>query len=92
MASAARDNDWQSQPRERLTGRFAARQRGRPRDQIIKLRLTAAERRQIEAAADQAGLTLTRYLIDAATASQRPEEPQPMTALDLYPHLSRKRR
>lgn len=57
---------------------------------MIKIRLTPSERAQIERAADQAGQTITSWLLAAAAAYSQPEEP--MGALDLLKHIAKRRR
>lgn len=92
MGSTAR-NDWQSQPREAATGRWAARKREQPRCETIKIRLTEAEKAQIEREAARAGQTLTSWLMAAAAAYSQPEEPpsEPLGALALLQHIARAR-
>ena len=89
MGSTAR-NDWQSQPRDRATGRFLPRQRQETRSETIRLRVTPSERAQIERAANQAGQTLTSWLVAAAAAYSQPDSP--MDAFSLLKHIARKRR
>lgn len=78
-------NDWQSQPRDPATGRWKERKgEWQPRRDVIHIRLTRLERRQIEQAAAAAGQTITQWLVDAALdhAEQGRREalrPQPMT-------------
>lgn len=98
MASTALDerrgNDWKTQPRDKSTGQFQARRRDQPRRESIKIRLTASERRQIEAAADREGVSLTRWLVEAAKARAEAETggATPMNALELLERLSGRRR
>lgn len=92
MASPAADrgNDWRSQPRDRNTGRWLKRHPEESRTETIKIRLTPSERAQIERAADQAGQSMTSWLLAAAAAYSQPEEP--MGASALLEHLFRRRR
>lgn len=59
---ALKGNDWQSQPRDPETGQF--RRRGdEPRTEMLYIRLTPQERRQMEETASALGMTLTSWIV-----------------------------
>ena len=66
VTAGASKNDWESQPRDPETGRFLRRDEEQPRSEIIHIRLTPRERRQIEQAAEAAGSTITNFLVLSA--------------------------
>ena len=66
MVTAGR-NDWQSQPRDPNSGRWARRNKEQPRSETIKIRLTPRERRQLEEMASAMGMTLTAWIVYKAT-------------------------
>lgn len=60
-----RGNDWRSQPRG-ADGQFKERAHVfAPRSEILRLRLTKSERQIIELAADQAGMSMTAFVVNA---------------------------
>ena len=60
-----RGNDWRSQPRD-ANGQFKERAHVfAPRSEILRLRLTKSERQFIERAADQAGMSMTAFVVIA---------------------------
>lgn len=63
VTAGASKNDWQSQPRDPVTGRWGRREKDQPRSETICLRLTPRERQQIAAEAELMGMTLTGWLI-----------------------------
>lgn len=77
-AGASKGNDWQSQPRDPETGRF--RRRGdEPRTEMIYIRLTPRERRQIEETASALGVTLTNFLVFSALGERTEAEQRTAT-------------
>ena len=73
-------NNWQTQPRDPETGRWANRAYWEPRRQTIKIRLTYRERDMIEKAASAAGQTLTDYIVQAC----RDHRPHRAPAVDSH--------
>ena len=85
MASNRRGNDWRSQPRG-ADGQFKERAHiYAPRSEVIRIRVTRAERQLIETAAERADMSMTAYLVQAA----RRMVPHGSTPQQQEPPLSR---
>ena len=66
-AGAFNGNGWKDQPRDPNTGRFLRRKKDEPRSEMLKIRLTPSEMRQIRNEAEAMGMTITAWLVYKAT-------------------------